>query len=338
MGVEDPEWFKNTLAEFPLLSKEDEDEELFPDEEEVEPLDPKQMLVGTTFPDKQAFVRHLKGYCVLNECTFKAEKSDNKRLRAWCTNRFNEKGEEVCNWVVYASKLKEESTFQVKTVDLTHTCKGTVQDKRNRCADPQFVCESILARLKNTSMDVIPRPKQIQDDFETDFLIEIPYHTAWKARNLVLESQHGSYEDSFKDVPQFCKMVMKLNDGSVAKFTYCKLDNAFETLTISFEGSIRAFYEGCRPCIGLDATHLNGKCGGVLMAATALDGQNGLVSLAIMVCRLETIENWTIFLEDMKDKFEGHPQPLTFISDRQKGLLEAVPAVFPGRPHRYCWR
>lgn len=60
--------------------------------------------------------------------------------------------------------------------------------------------------------------------------------------------------------------------------------------------------------------------------------------LGFMVCRSETIENWTIFLKDLAPAILGHPMPPTFNSDRQKGLLEAVPAVFPGAPHRYCWR
>ncbi|KAI3930840.1 hypothetical protein MKX01_037286, partial [Papaver californicum] len=67
--------------------------------------------------------------------------------------------------------------------------------------------------------------------------------------------------------------------------------------------------------IGLDACHLTGKYGGVLMIATTLDGQNGLVPLGIHVFRSETIEKWTIFLNDLKEKLLGHPMPLTFISE-----------------------
>ncbi|XP_026396224.1 uncharacterized protein LOC113290849 [Papaver somniferum] len=109
-------------------------------------------------------------------------------------------------------------------------------------------------------------------------------------------------------------------------------------MTISFAGAIKGWKEGCRSAVGLDAFHLNGKCGGALMAATGLDGQNGLVTLGIGVFPAETIENWTMFLNDLKPLLLSHEKPLTFISDRQKGLLEVVPAVFPNSYHRYCWR
>lgn len=87
-----------------------------------------------------------------------------------------------------------------------------------------------------------------------------------------------------------------------------------------------------------DACHLNGKFGGALLAATALDGQNGLVPLGIMVCRNECFENWHIFLKHLAPAISRHPMTLNFISDRQKGLLEAVHQLFPGCPHRFCNR
>ncbi|XP_026428962.1 uncharacterized protein LOC113324901 [Papaver somniferum] len=113
---------------------------------------------------------------------------------------------------------------------------------------------------------------------------------------------------------------------------------AFESMTISFVGAIKGCKEGSRSAVGLDACHLNGKCGGVLMDATGLDGQNGLVTLGIGVFPAETIEDWTMSLTDLKSLLLSHEKPLTFILDRQKGLLEAVLDVFPDSYHRYYWR
>ncbi|XP_026415853.1 uncharacterized protein LOC113311225 [Papaver somniferum] len=113
----------------------------------------------------------------------------------------------------------------------------------------------------------------------------------------------GNYEDSYKDVPIFCAMVAHTNPGSVNKYTYGKKDKTFMSMTISFAAPMRGWKKTGRPVIGLDACHLTGKRGGVLMAATTLDGQNNLVPLGI-----------------------------------RKGLLEAVPKVFPGARVRYYFR
>ncbi|XP_026459275.1 uncharacterized protein LOC113359930 [Papaver somniferum] len=270
----------------------------------------------------------------------KDRKSDKKRLRVWCENRFDHKGKVECEWFVFASILPKKSTFKVRSVNLTHTCKGRIVEDKilNRSADPLLVVEVIQEQLKNGSGKVIPRPRQIQEDFKASHLIDITYHTTWKDRNLVMETKYGSYEESYKLVPQFCKMVCDSNKDSVGTFSYCNTDMAFESTTISFAGAIKGWKEGCRSAVGLDASHLNGKCGGVLMAATGLDGQNGLVTLGIGVFPAEKIENWTMFLTDLKPLLLSHEKPLTFISDRQKGLLEAVPAVFLDSYHIYCWR
>lgn len=193
-------------------------------------------------------------------------------------------------------------------------------------------------KLKTTAGKVIPKPAQIAEDFFTQTNIEIPYQTTWKARNLNLESLYGNYEESFNNVPTFCNMVTKTIEGFVAIYAYAQDDDRFESMTICFAAALQGFKDGCRPVIGLDACHLTGKHGGVLMAATTLDAQNGLVPLGIMVCRSETIENWILFLQHLASYITDHEYPITFISDRQKGLHEVVPAVFGKTPHRYCYR
>lgn len=249
---------------YPDIEPEDSEEELFPDEDVVQPVDPSQMLLGTTFSDKKSFKKHLRHFCVLNEHEYKIEKSDKSRLRVWCPNRV----ECNCMWFVFASKVGKESTFKVRGVDLTHTCEGNIEG-RNRAADASFVASVVLDKLSHTDKKVIPKPRQIQGDFKASHLTKIPYHTAWKARNLVLEGIYGNYEESFKMVPTFCKMVS--DKGNLANFTFCKTDNAFESMTISFAAAIKGWQEGCRSVIGLDACHLNGKYGGVLLAATGLE-------------------------------------------------------------------
>ncbi|KAK1375240.1 MULE domain-containing protein [Heracleum sosnowskyi] len=102
---------------------------------------------------------------------------------------------------------------------------------------------------------------------------------------------------------------------------------------------MRAFINGCRNVVGLDGCHLKGKYGGCLLSATALDGQNGLVPLGIMICKNECAENWFLFLKHLKPRLDEHPvEGINFISDRQKGLREAVHKLFPTSPHRFCFR
>ena len=62
---------------------------------------------------------------------------------------------------------------------------------------------------------------------------------------------------------------------------------------------------------------------------------SGLFPLAFAIVDAENDENWSWFLQQLK-KVVGANRILTFVSDRQKGLLEAVPAIFPNSHHAFC--
>lgn len=158
-------------------------------------------------------------------------------------------------------------------------------------------------------------------------------------QNLVLGKLNGTFEESFTKVPQLCTAATTLNPGSIGHFTYAKDGDVdrFESLFISYSAQLKGFSNGCRLVIGLDAMHLTGKLGGVMMAATGLDGENSIFPIAMGVGTAETEANWYIFLKELKTKIPDQ-YGLTFISDRQKGLTEAVAELFPLANHRFCFR
>ncbi|XP_026435789.1 uncharacterized protein LOC113333574 [Papaver somniferum] len=199
-------------------------------------------------------------------------------------------------------KLPNEPTFSIKGFCLEHTCIGDPLG-RNSSANPEFVAQCVIEKLKTSTASI-----------------------------------NGSYDESYKLVPGLCEMIRRTNPGSIEKFTYGRNDNCFDSVTISFDAPMRGFINGCRPIVGLDGCHLKGKYGGCLLSATSLDAQNGLVPLGIMIYRNECFENWYFFLKDLKPRLVDHRLQLNFISDKQKGLLEAVALLFPGSPHRFCIR
>src|SRR5579859_1856027 len=81
---------------------------------------------------------------------------------------------------------------------------------------------------------------------------------------------------------------------------------------------------------------------GILLAATAIDANGSLFPLTHAVVDAENDDNWLWFLRLLLPIVQSHAlqnlinKALVFLSDRQKGLLEAVERVFPGCPHGYC--
>ncbi|XP_073120005.1 uncharacterized protein [Henckelia pumila] len=99
------------------------------------------------------------------------------------------------------------------------------------------------------------------------------------------------------------------------------------------------FLSACRPIIGLDGCFLKTAFGGQLLAAIGRDGNDGMVPIAIAVVGTENYETWTWFLTELLEDIGGIGEDRwTFVSDRQKGLLEALKDLIPNCEHRFCAR
>jgi transposase-like protein len=92
--------------------------------------------------------------------------------------------------------------------------------------------------------------------------------------------------------------------------------------------------------VGIDGTHLKGKFLGALLTATTVDGEGSLFPLCFAVVDAENRENWTRFMIKLRNLLavERESRNLTFLSDRQKGLIVAIEEVFPAAPHTHCMR
>ncbi|XP_039131806.1 uncharacterized protein LOC120268481 [Dioscorea cayenensis subsp. rotundata] len=91
----------------------------------------------------------------------------------------------------------------------------------------------------------------------------------------------------------------------------------------------------------IDRTHLLAKYGGILLGATTKDSNDGLFHVAFAIVDNETDENWTWFLATLGEALYGedtYDKIITFISNRSKGLVNAITQVFPSSPHGYCLR
>jgi transposase-like protein len=86
---------------------------------------------------------------------------------------------------------------------------------------------------------------------------------------------------------------------------------------------------------------------GILLTATGVDANGSLFPLAYAVVSAENDENWLWFLLQLRHVLQTQTthlllddpaHALVFLSDRQKGLIEAVERLFPTSPHAYCLR
>ncbi|XP_059301888.1 uncharacterized protein LOC132053802 [Lycium ferocissimum] len=110
-----------------------------------------------------------------------------------------------------------------------------------------------------------------------------------------------------------------------------------EHFYISFEAQGYGFVNGCRCFIGIDACFLKGPFKGQLLVVVSLDANSGIFPLAVMIANREDGLTWEYFLDCLSNSV-GAIGGITFMSDRQKGLKNAVKKVFPMENHRFCAR
>src|SRR5437667_9832868 len=107
---------------------------------------------------------------------------------------------------------------------------------------------------------------------------------------------------------------------------------------------ISLYHGRCATPRQLNKYHLKGKYLGILLSATATDANGSLFPLAYAIVAVENDNNWFWFATILHDVIHMHspaflvPRGLVFISDRQKGLLEAIELLFPSSPNGYCLR
>ncbi|XP_049391435.1 uncharacterized protein LOC125855773 [Solanum stenotomum] len=111
----------------------------------------------------------------------------------------------------------------------------------------------------------------------------------------------------------------------------------FRRMYICFKAMKLGFKSGLRPLIWLDGTFLKGKTKGLVLCAVGQDSINSFYPLTWAVVDKETKRTWTWFMQHLQHSLElQNGEGLTFISNMQKGLLEAVRTILPEAHQRYC--
>ena len=118
---------------------------------------------------------------------------------------------------------------------------------------------------------------------------------------------------------------------------FVELDGCrFKRMFIVFSASLNGFILGCKKMLFVDETHLSESHKGTMLTVVALDVDNHTFDVVYAVVGRETNEDclWSLTilhkcLGDLK---------LVIMSDRNQGLLVAMPHIFGAENHTYCVR
>ena len=290
------------------------------------------LAIGTTFNSRSDLKLACKEYVIKEFFEFVTLKSNHQPYSIKCKVP-------ECNWHLTAWSVESTSRFRIKKLSESHDCFG-LEHTSHVQASESFIALKVKDKLMQQSSY---RARDIMLDVKRELGIDITYSKAYQAKQLALESINGSHEESYAKLPQYCEDIVRTNPGSTA-FVDVTENNKFRRMFLCFGTAAQGFAH-CLPILSLDGTHLKSKYLGILLAATAVDALGSLFPVAHAVIDAENDENWLWFLTTLRRNVIEPNAPgflqngrLVLLSNRQKGLLDGVGAVFPSNPHGYCLR
>ncbi|XP_074368731.1 uncharacterized protein LOC141708819 [Apium graveolens] len=201
---------------------------------------------------------------------------------------------------------KGSPTFQIKTLNNKQSCSPTFKQKQINSA---WIADYYETELRmNPTWPVNAFHRKIVNDLKCDVSKHAVYRA--KRRALMKISEH---------------MRSKTDRGRFMRFYVCL-------------GPLKeAFSQHGRRIIGLDGCHLKGPYGGHLLAAVGVDATDGIYPIAWEIVEAENTDAWNWFLHYFcQDIKIVNDKDWTFISDRQKRLINALESVVPNVEHRFC--
>ncbi|GKE54722.1 transposase, MuDR, MULE transposase domain protein, partial [Tanacetum coccineum] len=137
---------------------------------------------------------------------FKVRKSTTLRFDVICKNA-------ECKWKIISSKSKNGDSWLLGTVNDIHTCSRTQLNPNHRNATKKLLGWLLAPKLKDYSR--IYKPKDIINDINLEFNIDITYKKAWGGKNKGLEINSGCPLDSFSQLPCYFSNLKMVNKRTV---------------------------------------------------------------------------------------------------------------------------
>ncbi|KAK0597773.1 hypothetical protein LWI29_028476 [Acer saccharum] len=276
-----------------------------------------QFHVGQTHDSMDKLRGTLRDYAIQEGVELNRIKNQKCRLTYQC----KAKG---CPWRIHASCMIDKVTVMIKTYNDQHECHRVYNNVE---AKVKWI-SSKFETLVKSNLDI--SVKVIADLLREKYMVSVDMQRLYKAKKRALKGLAADHANCFKHLRRYAYIVNQLNPGSAIYISLQTPLPTFHRLFLSFEAQKLGFLEGCRPFIGLDGCHLKGPFGGVLLSAVALDANSGLYPLAVCICEKETNYSWLWFLNHLKEYLQ-YPEgrPLTFMTDRQKGVINALEDHFP---------
>ncbi|KAL0284809.1 UNVERIFIED_CONTAM: hypothetical protein Scaly_2838700, partial [Sesamum calycinum] len=259
-----------------------------------------QFEVGLCFPDTQSFRDAVRQHSIINARDVVFTKNDKNKVQVSANMTLvNGLKESAANSKWLANKYKDK----LRT-------------------DPKWPVDSMMSVMQKEC-------KLLFSKFQM-----------YRAKEKVAKMSAGSEEQQYGLLWRYAAEITRSNPNTTVKIKTKEVDGKllFRRFYCCWGALKAGFLDGCRPLICLDGCHLKTYCGGILLCAVGIDGNNCMYPFAYAVVEKEKKSTWLWFLELLMNDLEipTDSDKWTIMSDKQKGLIDAVDMLLPYCEHRFC--
>ncbi|KAM0825792.1 hypothetical protein ACQ4PT_069327 [Festuca glaucescens] len=282
-----------------------------------------EFKIGMVFMSVKELRAAIQEYILQNRVGVHYLKNDLQRIRCRC--------EDGCPWFLYAAPDSRHEAFVVKKYVGKHDCE------RDWVVN-QFTAKYLASHyLEKFRADDKMSLKNFAMIIQQDFNMSASRSKLERARRFALTQINGDELAQYNLLWDFAAEIRRSNPGSTM-FVNAKA-GLFENCYMSLDACKRGLLAGCRPVIGIDGCHMKNRFGGVMLAAVGVDPNDCIFPIALAIVEVEDTDSWKWFLNTLKEDLAiENTRPWTIISDRQKGLINVVNALWPDAAHRFCVR
>ena len=273
---------------------------------------------GFCFQTIEEAKKEIKKFCTMNFHQCSIRNSNKERFTTICKS-------ENCTFKISCNKRKDEKFYISKFVQ-QHTCDYLNNRPK---VTAQFVADHILDPIAdNPEISV----GQIRNNIKREANLKVGYLKAWRAKKIAHEVSFGVMKESFKKIPAFIEKVQQ-DGGDAVLETH---QTIFKRCYVCLKACKNAL-KYTLPLIFVDACHIKNEYNGVVLAACSIDGNGQIVPIAFGIADIEDNNNWHWFMENLQNSHQVIvTKSFAFMSDQEKGIINATTAVFPGSQQCFC--
>ena len=333
-------------------SVEEEDRKLSPaekrkDEMDSADIDYEDEEFEAFFPEEEGLddleevAKAIEGYEQQTGCRLIVKKSKAGSYRHYVCA-----GHVGCPFFAKIGSRRRDGRFILKKTNLFHKGKTRphrAKDGRRWKQRRQGKLDGAIRGVRRAK-DGAPTPKDVVKAAANLDGVDAGYNEAYRALHHVHPSLAIDEEKTFELLIPYLNQFGDNNGGSMVNY---EMDgNCVKRLFIC-PGFMDDNLEHVRPVMSLDAAHMKSRWGGTLFVASVLTALDELFPVAVAITTdNESEATWTYFLQHLHQacptltaehqRTRVTHKLYSFISDRDKGLVEALQKVFPENLSTSC--